>query len=375
MSDAGSHPPPPPVLLGPEEIRARLKLIFPGGLDNQEKLTALATARAIFAMLYISAIQGHPSGRQLQPKQVYRMSDEQAGLTSDADREAYARASVKAGYQPPGRPWYNDNTREPIRDDALRYGLVSVGAVLVDKSVPTTSNRGRYTLQADFAKLFDPALEGEGLEKAAAEWRQKHLSQPALMRVRALLAGAQQSKSSVLVNLPNGEVKKMSPGESSVMTKDVIEVFAEKFLESPAVIWISESGNKVVAENFALAKSIGLNIVEEKLLPDIVLADLGEAADTPILIFFEIVATDGPVSEARREELLALALEGGFSVDDVAFVSVFWERNHPAFKKNVASLAVGSFAWFRNEPDVLMWIRHRETPVPAKLRKLVEKRT
>ena len=51
----------------------------------------------------------------------------------------------------------------------------------------------------------------------------------------------------MLVTFPNGEIRDMKPGPSSVSSKAVVEEFAARFLEQPGVIWLSESRNQVVA--------------------------------------------------------------------------------------------------------------------------------
>jgi hypothetical protein len=72
-------------------------------------------------------------------------------------------------------------------------------------------------------------------------------------------AGAVASESGVLVTFPNNETRRLAPGPSSIITQAVIEVFAKDFLEYPAVLWLSESGNKVVARDDEIAAAIGLN--------------------------------------------------------------------------------------------------------------------
>ena len=92
---------------------------------------------------------------------------------------------MKPGFRPLGRRWYADNTREPIRDETLKEGLVQVGAAVVRRGIPTTSSLGRYALQADFTGLFDPDLTGGALEMAIAEWQAANLSGSALARIRS----------------------------------------------------------------------------------------------------------------------------------------------------------------------------------------------
>jgi hypothetical protein len=333
-----------------EEVHARLQVIFPDGTPNRSYLTRMLSASTVFTALYIDAVES--SGTYLGPKHVYRMTDEQGTLVDDAARSAYASGVLRTGSRIEGKRWYQDNTREPIRDETLREGLVSIGAVTERTDLPTTSSKPRYALKASFAALFDPSLSGEDLHSRIAEWQAQALNKGALARLAIVRRGAGTSADQVLVTFPNGETRRMKPGPSSVITKAVVEVFATTFLTDPAVVFLSESGNKVVARDDELARSIGLTIQADKNLPDTILVDLGPAH--PLLVFVEVVATDGPVSQRRKEALEELVAATGFPAEHVAFVTAYLDRSTGAFKKTVDSLAWGSYAWFAAEPERLV---------------------
>lgn len=337
-------------MLTRDEVHARLQEIFPDGAPNRAYLTRMLAASTVFVALYIDAIEG--SGTMLGPKHVYRMTDEQAVLVDDVSRTAYATGVLRTGSQTEGRRWYQDNTREPIRDETLREGLVAIGAVIERTDLPTTSSKPRYALKASFAALFDPALTGEALQVRIAAWQAEALNKGALARLAIVRQGAGVSADQVLVTFPNGETRRMKPGPSSEITKAVVEVFAPAFLTAPAVVFLSESGNKVVARDDALARSIGLAIQADKNLPDTILVDLGPVH--PLLVFVEVVATDGPISQRRKEALEELVAEAGFPAEHVAFVTAYLDRSAGPFKKTVDSLAWGSYAWFAAEPERLM---------------------
>jgi hypothetical protein len=102
------------------------------------------------------------------------MTDLQATMSSDAEREHYAANVLKKKKgQVAGKRWYADNTREPIRDETLRDGLMTVGAVHQRQDLPTTSSAPRYFLKTDFAALFDPSLKGIALESAIQNFKQR----------------------------------------------------------------------------------------------------------------------------------------------------------------------------------------------------------
>jgi hypothetical protein len=336
-----------PPYVSRETVQERLLKIFPEGTPFRNYCTREIAGATVFAMLYIGAVE--ESGRFLGPKHVYRMTNEQAALKSDSARLAYATDAQRSGFVPRGKPWYADTTREPIRDETLRQGLISAGAALDRRDLPTTSSKPRYSLRKDFAALFDPELKGGPLENAIEQWRKAHLTTGALARIELLRSGAILDPSGIEVEFPNRQVRRLSTGPSSIIAKAVIEEFAPRFLQMPVVLLLSESGTKVVASDDVLAKRLHLNIDPSRSLPDIILVDAGR--HEVLLVFVEVVATDGSISEGRRDELLALATKAGFNERHVAFVTAFMDRAHSAFRKAFASLAWNSFAWVASEPD------------------------
>jgi len=331
-------------------IAERLPLIFPEGTPNRIYCVRELAASTVFAALYIGAIEG--SGRFFGPVHVYRMTPVQASRADDIARETYVAILKRKNGTVEGSRWYADNTREPIRDETLRDGLVPIGAVLRREDLPTTSGQPRYALKADFAALFDPALDGEALEAAIARFRETHLSKGALTRITIMRAGAAAGAAGIRVTFPNGETRLLAPGPSSIITQAVIEVFAKRFLTSPAVLWLSESGNKVVVRDDAIANAIGLKIETDKNLPDLILADLGHKE--PLILFVEVVATDGAITDRRRDAIHAITDAAGFGRKQIAFLTAYQDRQSAGFKKTVAQLAWGSFAWFVSEPTQLL---------------------
>ncbi|HTT79094.1 MAG TPA: BsuBI/PstI family type II restriction endonuclease [Stellaceae bacterium] len=339
-----------PPLLDVREIHRRVLQVFPEGTPQRNYCTREMAARTIFVMLYIGAVEG--SGMWMAPKHVYRMGDSQAARRAVEDREGYIKAVERPGSGAPADRWFQDNTREPIRDETLRDGLVRMGAVVIRPGLATTSSRGRYALQSAFASLFDPALDGKPLDAAIAAWQDQHLSAGALARVRLQQRSATAAQSRVLVTLPNGESRQMEAGPSSVITKAVVEVFAPRFLKDPAVLWISESGNKVIQRDDQLAQALGLKIEVDRLLPDTILVDLAPAE--PLIVFVEAVATAGEITDVRRGAFIELMTAAGFKESQAAFVTAFHDRNAPAFKRTISNLAWGSFAWCLSEPEHLI---------------------
>lgn len=239
-----------------EIIHERLQVIYPEGTPNRNYCTREIAAKTIFVMLYIGAVEG--TDKWLRPDQVTRMTDAQAARAGETDRLAWEEDSLRpAGGHIEGR-WYAANTREPIRDETLREGLVRTGAVKEREGLPTTSPKPRYALKSEFASLLHPALKEKDQVKAIQAWQENNLSKAALARITIMRRGAVATEGKVLVEFPSGETRRMEPGPSSMISKAVIEEFAPRFLQKPGVIWLSESRNQVVARDDDLAQAIGL---------------------------------------------------------------------------------------------------------------------
>ena len=111
-----------PLPLEVPKIHRRLFQIFPEGTPQRNYCTREMAARTVFVMLYIGAVEG--TGMWPAPKHVYRMGIGQSARRSDQDRQAYITAVERRGSELPVDRWFQDNTREPIRDETLRDGLV-----------------------------------------------------------------------------------------------------------------------------------------------------------------------------------------------------------------------------------------------------------
>lgn len=343
-------------------ISERLPLIFPEGTEHRNYLIREMAAKTLYVMFYAGAIEG--SNCWIRPSQVTDMTDNQAQLTDQTSREAWVRLMLSNKKKKPENPWYAANSREPIRDETIRTGLIPLQAVVVRQGIPTTSSKPIYALQKEFSDLFSADLSGDALVSAIETWQNRHLSKVAITRLRLMKDHVSDDSEAVQITFPDGAIRKLEPGPSSLISKAVIEEFAPRFLKKPKVLWLSESGNKVVAQDEALAKALGLQIDPSRALPDIILVDLGEdkSGVDMLVVFTEVVASDGPINRQRKEILSTLAIEAGFDPDNLAFLTAFLDRSSQPFKKSIPELAWGSYAWFSTEPDYIIDLReHNET--------------
>ncbi|MCL4492688.1 MAG: restriction endonuclease, partial [Nitrospirae bacterium] len=323
--------------------------IFPETFPDRGILVGIMAARVIFVFLYGGFVEGQ--GRFLRPSHVYFFTEEQAKKTTNADRNHWLLVATRPGHRPEGKRWYADTSREPIRDDLMRNQLLRLGIMQKLPGCAVTSSSPINYLSSDFATLFNPGLNGEALAAAAHEWRVKNLDQAILQRMALRAQGIQAKDGDVLIEMPDGTRIRISGGPSSIIIKGLIEDFTAQHMENPAVLWLSASDKKAYPQFVELAASVGLKFNLNAELPDLILADIGKSVS---FLFCEVVATDGAITEPRKQALLALLLESNIPISAVQFLSAFEDREASAFRKNFSQLAVDSLAWFRTEPDLLV---------------------
>ncbi|MFJ4861421.1 BsuBI/PstI family type II restriction endonuclease [Streptomyces sp. NPDC088748] len=346
----------PPLLESREAYLERLGLILPQSITGVTATANPAASATVFVAMYVGAIGGQ---RPIRPSTVTWMSDAVAGRREEAQRRAYYTAAMRGEKYVTelclgaeikrGKIWYANNSREPVRDESID-ALIKHGAIQVRTEIATTSPRPRYTLEPGFAALLAPSLSGSELEDAITEWRSTHLT-PTGRRRASLLRDPALSSDSIEVQLPGAGTRTLHPGASSWILKGVVEKFAASLVE-PNVLFISQPGEKVNLLDGKALKDMGLEVDQATLLPDCLMADLAPSRDE--FWFIEVVASDGPVTEERRQALIDWATAHGLEAEKCRFLTAFESRTASEAKKSLPVLAHGSYAWFANEPDGLL---------------------
>lgn len=356
-----------PPLLPRHEAQARLRLLFPAEAFDPVLANPLA-ASAIAAMLYVNAVVPDTGpvdadATWARPSMCLWMSDQAYAQDDPAERAAWLKAALRgrkavasalAEWGMSHEPWYGDNSRETVRDETFSEWLEH-GALRVHPGVPTTSSRPRWALTANFAALFDPGLSGDRLSDAIEAWRGSHMTPGDRLRI-STLQERDRATHQISVTLPNREVRLLEPGQASLILKGVIESWAPVRLADPVVLTISEPGDKVYVADAARLRALNLTVDASSLLPDAVIVDI--AATPPTFWIIEAVATDGPVTEDRRRQLLRWAEQQRIPSHSCRFISAFASRNSPPAKRRLKDLAADSYAWYADEPGrELAWYK------------------
>src|SRR5574337_1152771 len=343
-----------PPWISVDDVQSRLEAIFAPSFPDRTLLVGRMAARVVFEFLYGGCIETR--GRYLRPSQVYLFTDDQAALKVDAQRIGWYEGSWRSGHRAPGRRWYADTSREPIRDDLMRTRLLRLGIIgrRADIVVPTTSSNPVYFMAAGFAALFDPQLVGDALRRTVDTWRAANLDPDSLSRMRLRAQGLLPTDHDVLIDMPDGTRTRIAGGPSALITKALIERFAPAALAQPAVLWISASDRKAQPDFVQRSAVIGLRFDLQAELPDLILADLARPLR---IVFCEVVATDGAMTSARKDALLRIVASSDVPPAAVHFLTAFEDRSGAAFRRNFSLLAPDTGIWFRSEPDLLVEIR------------------
>jgi len=195
-------------------------------------------------------------------------------------------------------------------------------------------------------------------------FRENHMSPSG--KVKAVVARERGEKAhAVDVTLPDGTVRHLEPGETSIILKGVIEQWAPARLEDPVVLSISEPGEKIYTADSEVMQRLGIVIDAATLVPDALLVDVGSIP--PAFWVIEAVASDGPIDEDRKRSLLRWAMKQRIREESCFFLTAFGSRNAAPAKRRLKDLATGTFAWYADEPThELAWYElSADQPGPA----------
>jgi len=231
---------------------------------------------------------------------------------------------------------YAPNTRETIRDDAVKF-FVETGLLLRnpdDPKRPTNSGKMVYQIEPSALALlrkvgtldWPPALQ----KYLASRESIKH----EIARKRDLVR--------VPVKLPDGSMVALSPGGQNPLIKAIIEQFCPAFVPGGVVIYIGDTENKFVHLETAELTSLGVTLDSAAKMPDVIV----HYTKKNWLLLIEAVTSAGPVDGKRRKELKELfaGCKAG-----LVFVTAFETRR--SMQSFLSHIAWESEVWIAEDPD------------------------
>ncbi len=234
---------------------------------------------------------------------------------------------------------YAPNTRETIRDEAVKY-FVEAGMVLRnpdDPNRPTNSGKTVYQVEPHALGLVCSFGDSEWAGKLRSYLASRERIRGELVRERTLAR--------IPVQLPTGRSITISPGGQDPLIKTVIEEFCPRFVPGSTVVYIGDAEDKFLHLDAAYLQRLGVAVPAPAKMPDVVVHD----ARRNWLLLVEAVTSAGPVDGKRRKELKELfkGCKAG-----LVFVSAFADRQ--AFGRFHSQISWETEVWWASEPDHIL---------------------
>jgi len=234
---------------------------------------------------------------------------------------------------------YAPNTRETIRDEAVKY-FVEAGMLIRNPDAPSrppNSGKTVYQVEPNALELFQVfgTLEWSGKLKSYLAARDQIRKK--LLRERKLTR--------IPVKLPSGKTVTISPGGQNPLIKTVIEEFCSCFAPGGTVIYIGDAEDKFLHLDAEYLKQLGIVIPAPAKMPDVVVHD----TKRNWLLLIEAVTSAGPVDRKRRRELkdLFAGCKAG-----LVFVTAFSTRE--VMRSFLTQLSWETEVWVAEDPEHLI---------------------
>jgi hypothetical protein len=231
---------------------------------------------------------------------------------------------------------YAPNTRETIRDDAVKF-FVEAALLLRNPDDPNRpTNSGKTVYQ---------------IEPAALALLRKYGTLGWLPTLQKYLAARQSIKDEIArkrelarvpLTLPGGSQVALSPGGQNPLIKAIIEQFCPAFSPGGHVLYIGDTENKFVHLEAEALAALGVTLAPAAKMPDVIV----HYTARNWLLLIEAVTSAGPVDGKRRKELKELfaGCKAG-----LVFVTAFESRR--SMQSLLSQIAWESEVWVAEDPD------------------------
>ncbi|MBP8302760.1 MAG: restriction endonuclease [Phycisphaerae bacterium] len=231
---------------------------------------------------------------------------------------------------------YAPNTRETIRDEAVKY-FVEAGILIRNPdnpARPTNSGKTVYQVEPHALDLFRSF--------GGPEWTARLVSYLASGdHIRRELE-RQRDITRISAKLPTGKTVTLSPGGQNPLIKSVIEEFCPRFVPGGTIVYIGDAEDKFLHLDEGYLRRLGVVVPAPAKMPDVVIHDTRHNW----LLLIEAVTSAGPVDGKRRKELKELF--AGCTAG-LVFVTTFSSRE--VMRSFLKQISWESEVWVAESPD------------------------
>jgi BsuBI/PstI restriction endonuclease domain/BsuBI/PstI restriction endonuclease HTH domain len=234
---------------------------------------------------------------------------------------------------------YKPNTRETVRRQTM-HQFVLAGIALYnpdDPSRPVNSPRAVYQVSPNALEL----LKGYG----KSEWAKRLVAYQGDVKTLIAQYARKREMERIPVQLADGTEIRLSPGEHSVLIRDIVHEFAPRFAPGSLLIYVGDTGEKMGYFDRDRLIALGVTVDNHGKMPDVVIYDVKRNW----LLLIESVTSHGPVDGKRHRELMALFAR---STAGLVYVTAF--PTSAVMARYLADIAWESEVWVADAPTHLI---------------------
>lgn len=234
---------------------------------------------------------------------------------------------------------YAPNTRETIRRQTM-HQFCEGGIALYNPDKPgrpVNSPTAVYQISPEALALVR-TFGTEKWDKALNLFREQRHS-------LAEQYSMERQMRQVPLQVAPGKTVRLSPGEHSVLIRQIVEVFGARYAPGGKLIYAGDTGNKWAYYDQQALADLGVTVDSHGKMPDVVI----HMADNNWLLLCESVTSHGPVDSKRHEELRKLF--AGCSAG-LVFVTAFPTRATMA--RYLAAIGWETEVWCAESPSHLI---------------------
>lgn len=256
-----------------------------------------------------------------------KWSDAQSPLVGITPMMEFAEKNYKKKYAP--------NTRETFRRFSI-HQMVQAGIVLYNPDKPdraVNSPNAVYQISPEALKVIQ-AYKSKNFDTLIVDFIKKQSS------LSAQYANPRKMKM-VPVKINKKLSIQISPGEHSILIKNIIEQMAPRFLLNSVLIYVGDTGDKWGYYDEKLAKKLHFNIQQHGKMPDVILY----VKEKNWLVLVESVTSHGPIDSKRYIELDTLFKN---VTADKVYISAFPDKK--TFTRYAQNIAWETETWIADNP-------------------------